>query len=127
MGGDTGEGDPSGRCSPSLFGSSPRSAWKTSSANFASTEFSEVRIAPVQRLYGGPVIGPGLYAAFLCAFVGSKGYPLLSSHSPPERCLLREVPVVGHGDYCDDDPQQGAECEEKGEQGPPWRQRREDH
>jgi hypothetical protein len=43
VGGDTGEWDPSGRCSHFLFGSPPRSAWKISSANFAVTEFYEVR------------------------------------------------------------------------------------
>jgi hypothetical protein len=49
VGGDTGEWDLSGRCSPSLFGSPPRSAWKTSSANFASTEFPEVRLIEILR------------------------------------------------------------------------------
>jgi hypothetical protein len=40
VGGDTGEWDPSGRCSHFLFGSPPRSAWKTSSANFVTAKFA---------------------------------------------------------------------------------------
>src|SRR5215217_8834688 len=53
-----------------------------------------------------------------------------SSHPPPERWLARysrEMPVVGQGDRSNDDPQHGAEYEEKGEQRPPWRQRCKDH
>lgn len=49
------------------------------------------------------------------------GYPCglpLSSHPPPER-LSRELPAVGHGDRCNDDPKRGGQYEVPGQEGHP--------
>jgi hypothetical protein len=55
VGGDTGEWAPSGRCSPSLFGSSPRSAWKRNSAKFTvASNRSDAALSTRQQHGGTP-------------------------------------------------------------------------
>src|SRR5215216_6299449 len=71
VGGDTGEWDPSGRCSPFLFGSPPRSAWKTSSANrncparsFPATTHPSLRWGHLLQDFTMPAVGcAALFAA----------------------------------------------------------------
>ena len=47
-----------------------------------------------------------------------------SSHSPPER-LSREVPALGHGDRCNEDPQHGCEHKVVSNEGHASRRRQE--